>query len=252
MFSKSDKSGFVENKGALRNMLPAPRMSFMGSFGIPEKIPYVFYPALFQMNPRGLVAVIYHFDEMEDGQEIKVDWNSSKGTTTVIHPVQECPKHQVVGFTEEQALLHQGEQVTVTYTALIGAEPKPSLPSQFTIAKAELNLDELPKIEQLDVVSGVLQLKSIEAKGHACFRLPAIKGLHRGMYLSIELVGGSLQESVFALIKTTPDADLVFFVPYRIVEKFLDKEVACHYVLWFLENFTYQKSNFEDTFTVVL
>jgi hypothetical protein len=68
----------------------------------------------------------------------------------------------------------------------------------------------------------------------------------------LTLESESQRETVGQLIKTTPDAEVVFFVPYRVVAEFIGKEVFCRYAIWLLENVAYTKSNREDTIKVEL
>lgn len=250
MTAKLDKSGFMSQSVAPvgLNMLPRPMMYFVVSEAHP--IDRVFLPALFDANPRGLVVGIRPFEGMKENIKIVVSLISAKGKTTLTHYVDGL-SDQAIGVTKEQILVHQGEQVTVSYMAFMGEDEVPSLPCLFTVAEAKLKLDELPGVDQVDVEDGVISLEKIEGQGGARFRLPPIPGLYRGMLLTTLFQSGSLSHVVRRSILTTPDVNIDFFVLHKNLAEFVGREVTFSYYLWLLDDVSYRSNSPNYKFNVV-
>ena len=250
MTAKTHKSGFMSQSVAPveLNMLPPPMMYFV--IGQTNPITRVFLPALFEANPRGLVVGIPPFDGMVEGQELKVSLTSNKETTVLTHTV-EGMGDQGVGVTKEQILVHQGEQVEVSYKAFIDGVEMPSFPYFFTVAEAKLELDKLPIVDQMDAKDGVISLADIEAQGGALFRLSPIPGLYRGMLLSIVFNAGPIEYVVGKVISTTPDVNIDFLATHIKLEMFIGLEVTFFYSLWMLEDIAYSSHSSSYKFRVV-
>lgn len=235
MTSTSNSSGFVEFES-----LPEPRIFFVGTQATYE-VSGVFFPALFKLNPNGLVVGMDNIDGMEDGGEIHLCLSSEQGTTNIVHFYDEEDDYQGVGVTKEQALVHQGQQVTVTYTAFIGGVGWPSLTAQFTIATDNLDLEKLPHVLPLDAQNNVLKLHLIEAQGGARFQIPPIEGIHRGTQMTVTLFSGSLQFTVGRVISTTPAVGLKLLVPFHQAAAFLGREVSYSYAIQLLPDVVYNR-----------
>lgn len=241
MTSTTNISGFSELMS-----LPKAQMWFFG-LQVSHPIENLFYLALLEMNPRGLIVGFEKSAGMEEKQEVFVDVTSKNGTTSIVHLI-EGDKYQGVGIPEDEARRHQGCEVTVIYSADINGVRQSSSPVLFTITSGNLDLTQLPEAKVPEVKNGVLRLSSIEPDG-ASIEIPPIPGLHRGTYLTVVFSGGGVNVSVARFIPSTADVALSLLMPFHKVAALLGQEVTLRYAIHLLPDVHYNVTN-SKTFTV--
>ncbi|MHC8308516.1 hypothetical protein ACYZUC_02720 [Pseudomonas sp. GT1P32] len=261
MISTAVDSGFFDRQSRYSlSLLTAPTVRFSA-----YEVVRVFLPLLVDYRP-GEVTTHISDPALAPGDCVYVTWLGDEGKYEAEpHPVISSGLQQVA-IPDAAVLMHSGGTVYVSYTVSHpdGTQSN-SHAFSFVVATGELDIDHLPDVDIVEARDGVLKLADIP--NGATFRIPPIRGLHRGMFLGLRIYSttggipcgpdvpppcGPGVEYLLELqqIRTTAEGFLSFRVDPAVLRTLIGKESRAGYAIELLDGLLYNKGGLSGLFRV--
>jgi hypothetical protein len=261
MISTAVDSGFFDRQSRYSlSLLTAPTVWFSA-----YEVVRVFLPLLVDYRP-GVVTTHISDPALAPGDCVYITLLSDKGKYEAEpHPVVSTGLQQVA-IPDAAVLMHSGGTVDVSYTV---SHPDGTQSSShafsFVVATGELDIDHLPDVEIVEARDGVLKLADVP--NGATFRIPPIRGLHRGMFLGLRIYsttggipcgpdvpppcGPGVEYLLeWQQIRTTADGFLSFQVDPAVLRPLIGKESRAGYAIELLDGLFYNKGGLSGLFRV--
>lgn len=262
MFSTAVDSGFI-NTQSLDSpaLLTAPTVWFAD-----HEVVRVFFPVLADYRP-GQVTTQLSDPTLKPGDEVYVTWFSDNGRYDAEPHSVVASGPQQIQIPDDMVRMHSGVTVYVSYVVShTDATKSCSKMFSFVVTSGELDLDRLPDVEIVEARDGVLKLSDVPPDG-ATFRIPPIRGLHRGMFLGLRIYSttggipcgpdvpppcgpGIEYRFEWKQIRTTADALLSFRLEPDFLRTLVGKESRAGYAIELLDYLHYNKGGSSGLFSV--
>ena len=261
MISTTVDSGFFDRQSRYSpSLLTAPTVWFSA-----YEVVRVLLPVLVDYRPGQVTTRIFD-PALAPGDCVYITLLSDKGKYEVEpHPVVSSGLQQVA-IPDAAVLMHSGGTVDVSYTVSHpDGTQSGSHVFSFVVATDELNIGSLPDVEIVEARDGVLKLADVP--NGATFRIPPIRGLHRGMFLGLRIYsttggipcgpdvpppcGPGIEYLLkWQQIRTTADAFLSFRVDPAVLRTLIGKESRAGYAIELLDGVFYNKGGLSGLFRV--
>lgn len=262
MISTAVDSGYIDTQSLYSSaLLTAPTVWFAA-----YEVVRALLPVLADYRP-GQVTTRLADPALEPGDEVCVTWFSDNGRydTEPHSVVVSGPQH--IHIPDDKVRMHSGAMVYVSYVVShADGTTSCSKTFSFVVASGELDLDRLPDVEIVEARDGVLKLSDVPPDG-ATFRIPPIRGLHRGMFLGLRIYsttggipcgpdvpppcGPGIEYLLeWKQISTTADAFLSFRLKPAFLRTLMGKESRAGYAIELLDGLLYNKGGARGLFVV--